>query len=1360
MSQIKVPLFGGLITNADPEDLDKQYTPHTHNFDTSKVGTLKRREIATRVKILEDRGFSSMFLFRNSKLYTGAGAEWLVYCNQRGIIYRMDRFYNDLLFDSYVDNVLQYNSSNTPPGQDFLYLLPNEDNTIPKKITFQPFGDYVLVGLGHDYPAQVIQAIDGRKMFLSKYIKPTGVYIEDFYGTYPTTYTLTASSATTQGSLVAGDYYYNFVPIYDGVNEIPLDQNKDVTVSVTPNNNVAKVDTQLILDYDDMPCRVTGFKVYRAYQPSNSSAKLSYRQIRNINLLTPSGSTGTIISGANFFAGRHIAYSPNGFPTLNKIAEAFNTLTGVSGVTATSLSNNQGTSSDPFYFFEFYVAGQQGDTHNNGNNAYTEVADTLTGAQYYIGGALNNLDLNNFQTAPNSFHNMQFYNQRSHSLVFNGVNNSNGFFFSMPILETSMDASNEDGDINNGGSDNGWSIFDGTDLVLRVTDLSDIDNFVYFGIENCYMGKDKIYSCDNVFRIINSHAGQTCSITYENNLTNTVTINETIRTHDKRMVAFNLDSNGDPSDDVSKLNQDNNVVNNNTNQGTKVQHNDVDNFTVTGTGVGMDYNSTNKQITISFADLGEADGSVPTTPIGTKYNLRWLHSENHGARMFVANVVLDPDEVNEIHPDMICFSELGRPAIIPISNFIRIRDPEGGVIQGLKSMGDSLVVLMEYGIYRLRVPSIDPASYSIVESNEHIGCVAPDAVVKVEDTVYFCGRNNIYTINSAFQIAPIASQILNKWIEETEKEKTIAEYDPIKEVVIFRFGRIKSDVYEYNIRTGEWNKIQVQADISSMAIGHDGYVYFGDNAHLDVTRADGQDNDEDTPEEPDNPDTEVPDPDVYADTFDNTWDTTTTIVNEQNTNTGFFSTFIWHNFTTTAGSNELTGSNVSGSGIAIGQTISGYGLPSGTVVSDIDGNTIDTSNNATLDSQNPPGFSSYTFSGHNNQTSFFGEREYSNTANLFQYFLSTNDFSSSNQKLNSGYFCDEDYIFLKIIADNVQRDSISQSRKLLKCELLRIDPTGFNSTPQTLKFSRVFCEGAPIPTKLLVYVFQNQLDIAQQSYVYQSGDYTTYGADENENDLIHNQGIIAIKWKNSSTAQQNVQLIQTQVAFELFVPDIYNWRKWVDIKPDANSNQDDGENSGNFTAPSIQTVNTSIATTDTNGSGDNYVHFPYWSRLCHHGNEFSFINDNTYDTLAQEMAISGQTYVKARYMGTTSHNVHKFGNTATYHFQFFHVYQLDENSNGAFQKYRPIKNVANSAYYGELAYAIIYRLTNIEDNDNDYNGSVQGAYSENQMTTTSIGYDPLEEEEVELFNYYPSSPLEPEQGIVPMAGWLEKGVEQ
>ena len=45
--------------------------------------------------------------------------------------------------------------------------------------------------------------------------------------------------------------------------------------------------------------------------------------------------------------------------------------------------------------------------------------------------------------------------------------------------------------------------------------------------------------------------------------------------HDKRMVAFNLDLM--ETVQMYGLNQDDNVVNNNTTQGQKVNHNDVDN---------------------------------------------------------------------------------------------------------------------------------------------------------------------------------------------------------------------------------------------------------------------------------------------------------------------------------------------------------------------------------------------------------------------------------------------------------------------------------------------------------------------------------------------------------------------------------------------------------------------------------------------------------------------------------------------------------------------------------------------------------------------------------------------------------------
>ena len=143
------------------------------------------------------------------------------------------------------------------------------------------------------------------------------------------------------------------------------------------------------------------------------------------------------------------------------------------------------------------------------------------------------------------------------------------------------------------------------------------------------------------------------------------------------------------------------------------------------------------------------------------------------------------------------------------------------------------------------------------------------------------------------------------------------------------------------------------------------------------------------------------------------------------------------------------------------------------------------------------------------------------------------------------------------------------------------------------------------------------------------------------------------------------------------------------------------------------------------------------------------------------MAISGQPYKIARYMGQIENQVVKFQQNTTYTFEFFHIYQLDENSNGAFQRYRPIKNVAIQEYYGQVAYAMIYRLINIDGADGDeYEPSLQSPYPQQLIAHDFNGFDPMEEEEVELTKYYPSNVVQPEQAIVPVGGWLEMGLEQ
>ena len=106
MANIKVPVFGGLVTYADPEDLEQIYTPDTKNFDISKAGVLRRRESATMFATLTDRGITSLYNWVNSKL--SGGSQWLLYCNRRGIIYRMNSSLTSVMIDGFNGHTNMY----------------------------------------------------------------------------------------------------------------------------------------------------------------------------------------------------------------------------------------------------------------------------------------------------------------------------------------------------------------------------------------------------------------------------------------------------------------------------------------------------------------------------------------------------------------------------------------------------------------------------------------------------------------------------------------------------------------------------------------------------------------------------------------------------------------------------------------------------------------------------------------------------------------------------------------------------------------------------------------------------------------------------------------------------------------------------------------------------------------------------------------------------------------------------------------------------------------------------------------------------------------------------------------------------
>jgi len=220
-------------------------------------------------------------------------------------------------------------------------------------------------------------------------------------------------------------------------------------------------------------------------------------------------------------------------------------------------------------------------------------------------------------------------------------------------------------------------------------------------------------------------------------------------------------------------------------------------------------------VDIYFYDYAHTDRSLH--PLGTKDKavVNYKYSAYASGRNFVGNVRLDPDSEAEDHGDWIIFSELGQPDVLPITNYIQIKDTQGGQITGLGKHLGSLVVFMERGIYRLDVAS-DPRHFALIESEENLGCIAPNSIITVAGQTFFAGQDNAYVIDTGFNISPISEPIKDIYLAASNLEQSRFFYDPKKARLLCRFGDDTQNIYCFDIikaRQGE--SVWYQLDLGS-----------------------------------------------------------------------------------------------------------------------------------------------------------------------------------------------------------------------------------------------------------------------------------------------------------------------------------------------------------------------------------------------------------------------------------------------------------------------------------------------------------------------------------------------------------------
>ena len=163
-------------------------------------------------------------------------------------------------------------------------------------------------------------------------------------------------------------------------------------------------------------------------------------------------------------------------------------------------------------------------------------------------------------------------------------------------------------------------------------------------------------------------------------------------------------------------------------------------------------------IEVTLNDNGITDGEAHANQdasIATRYKTAKMMN----GRLFVADVMLKPDEEREIHPNWIMFSELGKPDIIPIINYIAVMDIGEGKIHKLEELAGNLIAFSQNSIHRLNIPSYDPMQWSLMETVKNIGCTAIDGTLSILGTLFFCSKDNLYMMDSNFIPQPITKSI-------------------------------------------------------------------------------------------------------------------------------------------------------------------------------------------------------------------------------------------------------------------------------------------------------------------------------------------------------------------------------------------------------------------------------------------------------------------------------------------------------------------------------------------------------------------------------------------------------------------------
>ena len=197
--------------------------------------------------------------------------------------------------------------------------------------------------------------------------------------------------------------------------------------------------------------------------------------------------------------------------------------------------------------------------------------------------------------------------------------------------------------------------------------------------------------------------------------------------------------------------------------------------------------------------------------------------DNYKGFLFVANTT----EQGTAYPSRLRWSQWQNPRLwhnnedgSGMSGYVDVDDTYGKIM-AIRKLGDTLVVYKESGVITFNYTGGDTVfSKELITSQ--VGLLSPQAIVSLEHSHYFVGRDNIYMFDGN-TVSPIGDSIYNYFFKDlVSVNKIIGYYDGNSKDILFAYSN-ENDVNAinlnkaivYNIQTHTWS----QRDMGITAIG-------------------------------------------------------------------------------------------------------------------------------------------------------------------------------------------------------------------------------------------------------------------------------------------------------------------------------------------------------------------------------------------------------------------------------------------------------------------------------------------------------------------------------------------------------------